>query len=702
MSEKQTIYEFSDFRVDVKNNLLEHHGIAVPMTPKVFETLVLLLENAGNLVEKDEMMAKIWNDRFVEESNLTFNIKMLRKALQDDAANPIFIETVTRKGYRFIAKIKDSSETKSITEPPADILETPKNPKNRYFAFGAIALILISLVTAYAIFRRNSDSNSTVLPKEFSSVKLTDTGKTFHPTISPDGKFVAYISESNKKQSLWLRQLSNGQNTQILSANNDIYYGLAFSPDGENLYFAGKPPAGIVSIYRIAMLGGVPTKIIERSEGGISISPDGKKICFVRYDEGNGRQNKLMIADADGKNERVIKESKNGQVFHNHTFTPDGKRLTIAYGHSDNASKEMSLTEIDVESGEQIDFIKEKFFSIRYLVWLPNQKSLMITASENLGDVSRIWEIDARTRKIKLVSHDSTSYSKISVPKNAETIVAGTITADFRLFTGDTLNPNNINYLTQARDGFAFASDEKIVYASDASGNEDIWIMDADGTNQKQLTGETSVDAYPIVSPDNRYIYFSSNRDGKYEIWRMNIDGSNQAKISKNESGKPRFVTPDGKWVYFENSLTQIVWKTASDGSEEQPLFPEKVGYYHAFSPDGTQMAFLKKDKETNKFMLSVILLENKQIIKSYQLPNDKTPYFLTWTADGKFLNYLTTSDNQEEIFWTQDITKESSTELSNLGKESVMDCRLSANNSKFGFIRGSWKHDTVLLKSLK
>lgn len=697
MSEKQTIYEFADFRVDVKNNLLDHHGIAVPITPKVFETLVLLLENAGNLVEKDEMMSKIWNDRFVEESNLTFNIKMLRKALKDDAANPIFIETVPRKGYRFIAKIRQNSEI--ITVPK--ILETPKNTNKKFLAAGTFALILIGLITAYAIFRRNVDSNSTILTKEFTSTKLTDTGKTFHPTISPDGKFIAYISEANKKQSLWLRQLSTGQNTQILPASAEIYHGLAFSPDGENLFFARKPPNEVNSIYRIAMLGGVPTKIIERSEGGISISPDGKKICFVRYDEGVSKYNKLLIADADGKNERIIKESKNGQVFHGHTFTPDGRRLLIAYGHSDNASKEMSLTEIDVESGEQKDFIKEKFFSIRHLAWLPNQDRLLMTASENLGDVSQIWEVDAQTRKIKLVSHDSTSYSKISVPKNAEMIVAGTITADFRLFTGETANPNNIEYLTQARDGFAFTSDGKIVYASDASGNEDIWIMDADGANQKQLTGESSVDAYPIVSPDNQFIYFSSNRNGKYEIWRMSIDGTNQTKISKNESGKPRFVTPDGKWVYFENSLTQIVWKAATDGTEEQPLFSEKIGYYHAFSPDGTQMAFLKKDKETKKFMLSLMSLDNQQITKIYQLPNDRTPYFLTWTADGKFLNYLMSAEN-EETFWTQDVTKESPTELSNLGNESTMDCRLNPNSTKYGFIRGNWKHDAFLLKMVQ
>ena len=93
--------------------------------------------------------------------------------------------------------------------------------------------------------------------------------------------------------------------------------------------------------------------------------------------------------------------------------------------------------------------------------------------------------------------------------------------------------------------------------------------------------------------------------------------------------------------------------------------------------------------------------LDNQQITKIYQLPNDRTPYFLTWTADGKFLNYLMSAEN-EETFWTQDVTKESPTELSNLGNESTMDCRLNPNSTKYGFIRGNWKHDAFLLKMVQ
>ena len=100
------IYEFEDFRLDFTEKTLKGGSGVIPLTPKVFETLLIFLENPGRLIEKDELMQKLWQDRFVEESNLTFNIKMLRKALGDVAAKPRFIETVQRRGYRFIADVR--------------------------------------------------------------------------------------------------------------------------------------------------------------------------------------------------------------------------------------------------------------------------------------------------------------------------------------------------------------------------------------------------------------------------------------------------------------------------------------------------------------------------------------------------------------------------------------------------------------------
>ena len=132
----QQFYDFGNFRLDLVEKVLLRDGKPISITPKVFETLRLLIENAGHLVEKDELMRKIWQDRFVEESNLSFNIKMLRKALGDDAQNPRFVETVPKRGFRFIAEVRrndsEDAQLKSKDGAPAPQLNGKKAPPEKF------------------------------------------------------------------------------------------------------------------------------------------------------------------------------------------------------------------------------------------------------------------------------------------------------------------------------------------------------------------------------------------------------------------------------------------------------------------------------------------------------------------------------------------------------------------------------------------
>ena len=125
------VYQFEDFYLDPKEKTLRHGHTIVPVTPKVFEMLHLFVENPGRLVEKDELMEGIWPGRVVEESNLTFNIKMLRRALGDHAQKPQFIETVQSRGYRFIADVRrveaERPENGPATRPNASGDLTDRN-----------------------------------------------------------------------------------------------------------------------------------------------------------------------------------------------------------------------------------------------------------------------------------------------------------------------------------------------------------------------------------------------------------------------------------------------------------------------------------------------------------------------------------------------------------------------------------------------
>src|SRR3984893_14484343 len=103
------LYRFGEFTVDTDQKVLLRQGAPLPTTPKVYDTLLILLDNSGRIVAKEELMSRLWPDSFVEESNLTFNIQQLRKALGDNARQPRFIETVARRGYRFIAEVNGNS-----------------------------------------------------------------------------------------------------------------------------------------------------------------------------------------------------------------------------------------------------------------------------------------------------------------------------------------------------------------------------------------------------------------------------------------------------------------------------------------------------------------------------------------------------------------------------------------------------------------
>src|SRR2546423_9383257 len=172
-------YRFGEFTVDRDQKVLLRNDSPLPLAPKVFDTLLILVDNSGRIVEKEELMRRLWPDTFVEESNLTFNIQQLRKALGDDARKPRFIETVARRGYRFIGRVNGDSALPAAAanelSSTAPALALPA-PKRSYLSIAALAvLVVVSIATIWWFAQRReaaSASSAPILSAPFKSEKF--------------------------------------------------------------------------------------------------------------------------------------------------------------------------------------------------------------------------------------------------------------------------------------------------------------------------------------------------------------------------------------------------------------------------------------------------------------------------------------------------------------------------------------------------
>lgn len=714
--QSKQFYDFANFRLDISEKILLREGKPVPLTPKVFDTLCVLVENAGRLLEKDEMMRKIWCDRFVEEGNLAFNIKVIRKALGDSATQPRFIKTVQRRGYRFIAEVKPISVSENSTKKfiHSEFQETlvKEQKKNRAFPFllFPLAAILLICVTGFGwwfVSGKYFSSTAQVLHESFSSEKISTDGKVSLAALSPDGRQIVYVKGRNSEpQSIWLRQIETGNNIEIIPPSENVYGGLIFSPDGKFIYFARRPhfAESQLDIYRVPSSGGIPQKIIKQTQGWMSVSADETRISFVRCENRNDEYCSLWIADAaDGANERKITARPRPIRIADNKFSPDGKRIGFAVGQSENSANEFSLMEIDLENGQEREISAKKFFNIKSISWLPDASGLLIAASVTPNKNFRIWQVSGINGEVQPLTKDSENYAVLSLDKAAEKIVATQVKQNFRLRLVNAENPAENRFLADAT-MVKFAPDGKVYFSSTMSGNEEIWMINADGSEQKQLTNNPADETSPVISPGNETIYFASNRTGAIQVWRMNKDGSGQTQVTQKEGGFPIGASDDGEWIYYHHGMTRTLWRVSSKtGNEESVLDKSKNRF--AVSPDGKQVAYCERNGDERS--LIVASLSDGKILKSFLITDKKLRVpEIVWLASGKSFAYLTSNtEANDNILWIQSLDKATPHRVTALINEKTMESlSLSAapDGKTFAVVQGNWLHDAVLLKGLR
>ncbi len=708
--ETKRFYDFADFRVDPDERVLLRDGVPLPLTPKAFHMLLVLVENHGRIVEKEKLMTEIWADSFVEEGSLSVNARKLRQALDDNASEPRFIETIPRRGYRFIFPIEtDKNESKTALEN-AVALANGSQTKNgfRISKISAITfsvLLLAALIAAaYFLWRASFAYDYPLLAKPYEAHSITTSGDSFHPTLSRDGRLIAYAVDHSNRSSVRVRDIERNTDREIVPITEGFIGGLTFSPDALELYFARATKIGEeYTVYRVSIFGGTLETVVRRSQGWISISPDGEIISFVRCPYEETENCSLWTANAkDGSNERKIINKPEPYRIGDNEFSPDGSKLAFVSGQSRNGANQFLLYIVDLSSGQTEQALVEPFFIIGGVAWLPDGRELLIAAKKaesNASSLYRVKDDGSHTAATDLASN----FSTLTIDADVNVAVTSVVRSGYEMFEYDLENSDKRRNLGNGT-AAVYTESGKMIFASERSGNSDIWTQESDGTGIRQLTTSSFSDESPLVSPNGSIIYFASNRSGQQMIWSMKADGSEQNQLTQHNSGQPFAITNDGVWVYFRSSLTSKLWRVNTETREEQLVWDD-ARYRFGVSPNGSHI--VAEHFESNSKMLGIFDVNTKQLLRTLPLNGQNSDIVqLFWNNDADAVSYiLREKSTRNYTVWKHSLADEKSKQIADLGSDSLSEpSRLffSKDGTKLLACQGDWKHDVVLIKGLR
>src|SRR5687768_2347922 len=408
MSSGTKSFMFGDFVLDCGDEVLLSGGTTVALTPKTFQLLKLLVENHGRAVDKQELLNVVWADSFVEEGNVAFTVNRLRKALGDSKDQPRYIETVPRRGYRFIAPVEEVSNgsdgDETAAAAAADSPDLARRQISRPLLVPLIAAAVLILLAAgvWLAMKVRGDRSAPILSKPFAVEQLSASGSSSNAAVSPDGKYVAYAEGAGGQESIWLRSLDSSENIQIVPPSDDEYFGLTFSSDGRSLFFVRKPDDvhALPALYRVETVGGIPVKLVNNVTERISIAPDDKQIAFVRCQFRKADFCAAFLADIDGQNERRLFTSENGVQIWDVRLSPDGRRLAASKGRYSNEQNDAAVFEFDLATGVEKEMFSQRFYEIEGIEWLPDGNGLLFTAADFRDGKSSIWAVDRMTGEL--------------------------------------------------------------------------------------------------------------------------------------------------------------------------------------------------------------------------------------------------------------------------------------------------------------
>jgi Tol biopolymer transport system component/DNA-binding winged helix-turn-helix (wHTH) protein len=593
------IVRFGVFEADLHTGELRKNGVKVPLQGQPFQVCAILLSRSGELVSREELRQQVWpEDTFVDfDHALNTAITKIRLALGDQADNPRFVETLPRRGYRFIAPVeKPSSSTLVPAQAPIQRL----TPKRRWIGGVALLLALLSVVGIWRFARSRPEAG---LPALEVVPMAAMPGFESDPAFSPDGNQVAFAFGAEKdKCGIYTVMVDGDKPLRLTNGPGDAFP--TWSPDGRRVAFYRFSEHG-TAIYTVHALGGMEQRLHTGFTGswafGLNWSPDGKVLAFSEGQEDKNRAWITLISFADSALHPLTSPS-NQEYDAAPAFSPDGSKVVFIRGTVAGVVSDLYVVSATGGTPKQLTFDKTWIFGSP--TWTPDGRDIVFSSAR--GGQGALWRVPASGGTPQPVAGVGVIAWAPSISRKGNLLVyQGMAFKDgvLRMNLTDNNHRQGDPTLLRSEKGInwrpQFSPDGKrFAFESNGLGYPEIWACDSDGSHCAPLTSLRGTAGAPRWSPDGRHIAFEFRPKDHTEVYLLEVDGGPPRLLPTlpgSDNGGPNW-SRDGKWIYFYSDRGGEpfqLWKVPVTGGSPIQI-TKHGGVFAAESADGRSLYYAK------------------------------------------------------------------------------------------------------------
>jgi len=670
---------------------------AAPVSPVHFNSdIPLELERIINkLLEKDREM------RYQVAAELRADLKRLLRELEPGRPSSDPIVTASRST---VSAAHAAAKPSGSIHKPISGTELVEAASHNKLGTGVILALVAVLAAAAAYGAYTFVQKGKHLPFEkFTIENVSNNGHISEAAISPDGKYLLQALEEKGMQSLWLHHIPTETNKEVVEPAAARYESLRFSPDGNYIYFLRREESeeSMSVLYRASVLGGTPKVLVKDVDSPITFSPDGAHFAFLRQMHDSPKWD-LLLAKNDGTIERPI---FSGQELKSDSYvpawSPDGKIILIpivqptsdAIGGFSAVNASDGKTQTVAASAEHIFYVP---------TWLPDGSGLIVNSSQ-LGSghlQTHLGFVNYPGGEFRELTADTNNYSEQTISKDGKTLAAIQSRLRFELGVAPAADPDKLTAVPLGSRlpiwRWDWTTDGRLVLPQSG----EIKFVSPNGAEKTLFSDNRHIADQVSACGDGRYLVFrqlARTSAASSNLWRMNMDGSDQRQLTSGLSDHTPTCSRDGRRVYYvDNNDNRFLKRVSIDGGSPETIVNFSLGYY-ALSPDGKQVASLEVRELDHKLMLRLDSTETHHMAY-HDMDQRALEEGLAFSPDGKAVVYIVREKGVDNL-WAQSLDGSAAKPLTHFAADKIFRFNFSPDGSQIAIERGESESDVVLLK---